>query len=133
LKEFFDGILYLVITIGIFVLTYYSTRFISKRSLEASKTRNMKLIEKVSVGKDKEVALMKVGDQFFLVGIAPNAVSISTPLTQEAADAIDESAHPMPYATTALTGIFASYRMQAWTLKLSEWIRKILGKDKERL
>jgi len=129
LKDIFNGIFYIAITIGIFILTYYSTRFISKRSLEASKTKNMKLIEKVSVGKDKDVALMKVGDQFYLVGISATSVSFSTPLSDAAAEAIDESTEFQVNGLNVLNGVFESYRMQTWMLKLSGFLRKLFRRS----
>lgn len=85
MKDFFMAIFYIFITIGVFVLTYYSTKFISKRAGITSRTKNLQLLEKIPLGKDKQAAILRVGDEYYLVGISGQSVNFSNPLSETAA------------------------------------------------
>ena len=86
IKQFFEVIFYLLITLGIFALAYFSTRFIAKRSIDLQKNKNIKVIEKISLGKEKEAAIIRVGNEYFLAGISSGNVNFSGPLSKEIKD-----------------------------------------------
>lgn len=77
MKQFFETLFYLFVTIGIFVLTYYTTKFLSRHSTGASGKRNLEVIEKIPLGKDKQAAILRVGKEYYLVGISGSSVQFS--------------------------------------------------------
>lgn len=62
---------------GIFALTWVTTRFLSKRLPGGGRTGHMQIIEKLSLGKDRQVALVKVGEEHFMIGVAGQQISFS--------------------------------------------------------
>jgi flagellar biogenesis protein FliO len=130
LKAFFDGIIYLLITVGIFALTYYSTKFISRKSFYVTKAKNLKVIERVPLGKEKEVVLLKSGGQFFLVGISQSSISFSTALETDEAYSISENSETAVSGTGKPLDFMKSYAMQALIQKISSAIQKATGKNR---
>jgi len=82
-KEFFTTILYILITFGVFALTYYTTKYISKRAGMMSKSKNIQLMEKIVVGKDKQVGILRVGEDYILIGITNQSLQIGNSLSKE--------------------------------------------------
>jgi len=63
---------------------YYCTKWISKRSLGTTKNRNLKVVEKVALDKDKSFVTLKHNDKIYLVGITnQNITVIDTLVSQE--------------------------------------------------
>lgn len=66
--------------VGIFGLTWLTTKFLSKRLPGGGKTSKMQIIEKLTMGKDRQVVLLKVGEEHFMVGVAGQQISFSQPV-----------------------------------------------------
>ncbi len=73
-----------VVMVGIFALSWLATKFLSKRLPGSSKTNHMKIVEKLSMGKDRQVLLVKVGEEHFMVGVAGQQISFSQPVKLDA-------------------------------------------------
>ncbi|HWQ30645.1 MAG TPA: flagellar biosynthetic protein FliO [Negativicutes bacterium] len=71
------GILYFIfMTAVILGAAYYVTRFIAKRGFGASGNKNIKVVESISLGIDKSLLLVKVGEQYMLLGSTQKSISL---------------------------------------------------------
>lgn len=68
---------------GIFVLTWLSTRFLAKRLPGGGKHGQMQVIERLPLGRDRQIALLRVGNEHYLVGLAGQQISFSQPVRLE--------------------------------------------------
>jgi len=85
------GILYfLFMTAVILAAAYYVTKFLSKRGLNHGKNKNLKIIETAALGIDKNLILVKVGEQYLLLGSTQRNISLLSIIDQEKL-AIDNS------------------------------------------
>lgn len=88
---------------GIFGLTWLTTRFLSRRLPGGGRGGNMQVIEKLTLGKDRQIALVKVGDEHFMVGLAGQNISFSQAIRLDAVGDLQPqgSARPGPAASAA--------------------------------
>ncbi|MCR5453306.1 MAG: flagellar biosynthetic protein FliO [Lachnospiraceae bacterium] len=74
----FEGIFQLTVTFVIFVfvlaLTFFTTRWIAKYQKNQSANKNIHIIESVSVGTNKVIAVVEVGGEYFVVGIGKEEI-----------------------------------------------------------
>lgn len=71
------GILYFIfMTAVILGAAYYVTRFIAKRGFGASGNRNIKVVESINLGIDKSLLLVKVGEQYMLLGSTQKNITL---------------------------------------------------------
>ena len=70
------GIGTIVLMIAVFVGAYYFTKFISKKyQPKYGNARNIEIIERMAVGKDQSLALVKVSDKVFLLAFTAQSVT----------------------------------------------------------
>ncbi|MCI8689718.1 MAG: flagellar biosynthetic protein FliO [Oscillibacter sp.] len=74
------GILLLILA-----LAYVSTRFLATRSGIAQPGKHIQILEQQMLGRDQKLALARVGERWFLLGIAPSGVSLVAEFTAEEA------------------------------------------------
>jgi flagellar protein FliO/FliZ len=64
----FFGLIYFLLLFGAIVfLAYVSTKFIGTRASSAAMGKYLRVIDTISLGLDKQIYLVKVGEQLFLV------------------------------------------------------------------
>ncbi len=127
IKQFIEVIFYITVTIGIFVLAYFSTRFIAKKSMGLQSNNNLKLIEKIPLGKEKEAAIIKVGEDYYLAGISSGSVNFTGPLSETTKKSIVISKDiDIEFKKFDILN-FNSYKVQAITVKLSLYIKRIIN------
>ena len=86
----------LLIIVAVLYLAYLASKYTAKWGNGRMATRNMKVIERMSLGKDTGVAIIKVKEDYLLVGISPNGISILKEFGQELdfTEEIQELAYP---------------------------------------
>jgi flagellar protein FliO/FliZ len=62
---------------------YFVTKYIAVKGFKASANKNLKIIETVSLGIDKSLLLVKVGEQYLLLGSTQKNISMLTAIDQE--------------------------------------------------
>jgi len=82
-ENFFKTIYYLIMFSLILAAAYYITKFIARKGLTQSKTKTMKLMESMPLGVDKNLHLVQVGAQYFLIGSASKSMVLISELDQE--------------------------------------------------
>lgn len=80
MKDALQIITLLLVMGGIFALSWLATRFLAKRLPGGGKTGHMHIIERLPLGRDRQVALLKVGEDHILVGITGQKISFSGPV-----------------------------------------------------
>jgi len=70
------GIGTIVLMLAVFVGAYYFSKFVSKKyQPKNGGTRNIEIIERMAVGKDQSLALVKVSDKVFLLAFTAQSVT----------------------------------------------------------
>lgn len=78
------GILYfLFMSAIILAAAYYVTKYLSKKSLNHGKNKNLKIVETAAIGIDKNLILVKVGEQYLLLGSTQRNISLLSVIDQE--------------------------------------------------
>lgn len=71
-----QGIGTLVLMLAVFVGAYYFSKFLSKKyQPKYGDARNIEIIERMAVGKDQSLALVKVSDKVFLLAFTAHSVT----------------------------------------------------------
>jgi len=65
-EEFIDTLGIFLVFIAVLLLCYYTTRFIGRKMSGGMKNKNMKIIETLSLGPDRCLYLILVGNKHFL-------------------------------------------------------------------
>lgn len=78
------GILYfLFMSAIILAAAYYVTKYLSKKSINYGKNKNLKIVETAAIGIDKSLLLIKVGEQYLLLGSTQKSLSLLSVIDQE--------------------------------------------------
>ena len=78
------GILYfLFMSAIILAAAYYVTKYLSQKSLNHGKNKNLKIVETAAIGIDKNLILVKVGEQYLLLGSTQRNISLLSVIDQE--------------------------------------------------
>ena len=78
------GILYfLFMTTVILGAAYYVTKYLARKGLNPANNKNLKIIETVNLGIDKSILLVKVGEQYLLLGSTQKNITLLTAVEQE--------------------------------------------------
>ncbi len=78
------GILYFIFMSAIILgAAYFVTKFIAGKGFSASNNKNLKVVESISLGIDKTLLLVKVGEQYLLLGSTQKNISFLSAIDQE--------------------------------------------------
>ena len=80
----FEIVMVFIITIGVFFLAWLAARFLAKRSMQPRRNGLMHMADRLMLGKDKQIVLLKVGQVYYLVGLSQNSIQFSQPVKPEA-------------------------------------------------
>lgn len=61
-------------------LSYIFSKYVGKNMNKSTNSRYMRLIDQVTVGQDRYMAIMQVGDKYLLVGITAGQINVLTEL-----------------------------------------------------
>lgn len=73
----------LCVVVLVIYLSYVFTRRLAKGAIGRSQSQYMRLCDQMGVGQDRSVAVIQVGDRYFLIGIAANQINILSELEEE--------------------------------------------------
>ena len=82
-ENFFKTIYYIVMFSLILAAAYFITKYIARKGMAQGKSRTMKLMESMPLGVDKNLHLVQVGAQYFLIGSASKSMVLISELDQE--------------------------------------------------
>ena len=102
-KLIFNALLGLVLFVGILYLAYVTTKYIGKRySMSGRSSKSLKIIESLGLGKDSQLAVVKVGEKVLLLGITPQNVTLVKELEEDDLTLVDndtDKAEQMDFKT----------------------------------
>lgn len=75
MEEFWTTFFYVVVMVAVLVGAYLTTKFISGKSGKLLKSRHIHVLDRLALGKDKNVVLIEVGDQTLLVGVTNQSIN----------------------------------------------------------
>jgi flagellar protein FliO/FliZ len=67
---------------AVLLLAYYGTRIMAKYYKNYNGGKNLQMLERMNMGKEKSVAVIKVKDSIFLVGITDHNISLLSELPE---------------------------------------------------
>lgn len=70
----------LAITAGVLYLTYWTTRKLARQVQKTAPNRVLHIVEKIQLARDRQIAVLKVGESHFLVGITAHQIQFSQPI-----------------------------------------------------
>ena len=79
----------ILVIIAILVLAYLFTRFVAGRSgggVLRYRGRRITVLERVTVGKDQKILLVKMGEHYYFLGCAQGGISCLERVSQEESD-----------------------------------------------
>lgn len=100
LKNVLTVLIVLAMFVGILYLAYVTTKFIGKRySVNGKSYKNLKVLETIAVGPDRQLMIVKTAGKYLLLGATPQNISLITELDQsQITDTIsDDIAQPMSF------------------------------------
>jgi flagellar protein FliO/FliZ len=80
LMNMISGLLVLVLVL---LLAWLCSRFLGKRMAYRTKSKYMNVVDQITVGQDRQVVILKVKDETFLVGSSPAGIELLTKLEGE--------------------------------------------------
>ncbi|SDN19861.1 FliO/MopB family protein [Acetanaerobacterium elongatum] len=83
MDEFFSVAGAVLLIIGIVVLAFYSTKWLGKRVGTPLSGKYLAVVDRITLGQDKSIAIIKVNDKYLLVGIASSGITNLGELSSE--------------------------------------------------
>jgi flagellar protein FliO/FliZ len=78
------GILYFIFMSAVILgAAYLATRFLARKGLNSANNKNLKIVETVPLGIDKSLMLVKVGDQYLLLGSTQKGITMLTAVEKD--------------------------------------------------
>ena len=76
IKDIFSLVLALIGIVLVLFLTYYGTRWLSKKSVPGLKSKYMKITDRMMLGQNKFLAIAEISGKYYLLGITESNISI---------------------------------------------------------
>ncbi|HHY90911.1 MAG TPA: flagellar biosynthetic protein FliO [Clostridiales bacterium] len=102
----------------IIVIAYIITKFIGKKSMIFTTGRNLKIVERVSLGLDKSLYIIRLEDYFYLIAVGKQNVEFIDKLSKDEIDISSE-------------GIENFHSSVPFQPKFDSYLRKYFTKKKE--
>lgn len=81
--DFVPLIFTLIMVVVILYLSFLFTRYMAKSSTKISGTRYMKILDKIPLGQDKHLVMVKINKKFFLLGVSGQAISMLSEIKED--------------------------------------------------
>lgn len=83
MEEFISVAGAILMIVAIVVLAFYSTRWLGKRMAGSSASKHLAVVDRISLGQDKFIAIVKVGEKKLLIGVSSGSVTNLGELSEE--------------------------------------------------
>lgn len=67
----------------IIYFSYLFSRYVGKTMNKSSSSNYMRLIDQITVGQDRNIAIMQAGDKYLLVGITAGQINLLREMSEE--------------------------------------------------
>lgn len=76
-------LLALAVVAFVIYLSYLFSKFVAKKVNNIANSNNIKIVERVSLTQDKGLAIVEIGQSYFLVGFSTNTIEILQELNKD--------------------------------------------------
>lgn len=122
------SILYVLLALGsILFLAYVTTKYIGGKSRKASRGNYIQVIETISLGLDKQLILVKVGEQFVLLSSSGKNIQFMTNIDLEEYEKDNSSVNDN--SVFDFKGLFDKYLLGFKDKKNSKYVEKDLDEN----
>ena len=87
LSSSFQSVVQLLGTLLIFafvlVITYLTSKWIGGYQKQSMRNKNLQILESIGIGANKSICLLKAGEEYLVVAIGKDEVTLLTKLTKE--------------------------------------------------
>ncbi len=101
LESFLQLIVALLIFVFVLVITYLTTRWIGKYQQGHLHSKNLRIIETISAGQNKNICLLKAGTEYLVVAIGKDEMHLLATLSE---DQLTDLSFMNEIPETAITG-----------------------------
>jgi flagellar protein FliO/FliZ len=91
MNDFWTTFFYIAVMVAVLVGAYLTTKFLSGKTKKMQKGRFISLTERLPLGKDKNIALIEVAGQNYLIGITNQSINILGQIDGENLKAVKEA------------------------------------------
>ena len=101
-----SSILMIVLLLLVMLGAYFTTKFLSVKTKRLTKGKFLDIKDRLYVGRDKNILLVEAGDQYFLVGVTNQTITLIGTLKKEELSSIEQE----PAETSAgFKGVFGKF------------------------
>jgi len=91
MNDFWTTFFYIVVMVAVLIGAYLTTKFLAGKSRKLQKGKYLSLIERLPMGKDRNIVLIDVAGQNFLVGVTNQSINVLGQIDNENLNIIRES------------------------------------------
>ena len=73
--DFWTSVLYILVMIAVIAAAYLATKYISHKGRRA-KSRQMRMVDRMTLGRDKHIVLIEVGNKNLLIGVTNQTINV---------------------------------------------------------
>lgn len=81
--DFGTTFFYIVVMVAIIVGAYFATKYLTRKS-GAAKSRQMRILDRMMLGRDKHIVLLEVGGKNLLIGVTNQQINVLGDIDGEA-------------------------------------------------
>ena len=109
-------ITFVFIFIFIIFIAYITTKFIGKKSMIFTASKNLKVVDRISLGLDKALYIIRLEDYFYLIAVGKQNIEFIDKLSKDEIDISSDSTGNFN-SSTSLQPKFDSYLRKYFTRK----------------
>ena len=99
IKGIFTALMTLIIVVVILYFAFVCTKYIGKGVNLRNKSKYMKIIDQMVLGQDKSIAIVKIGERHYIIGISSSQITILSEVDEDSLiplDFTDETGEKIP-------------------------------------
>lgn len=90
-------LLYIFVFVLVLIGCFFVTKWISVRSYTLIKGRNLRVIERIPVDRDKSIILLARGEKVYLIGVSPNNITVLDTFSKDEISEIEPGQIKIPF------------------------------------
>ena len=110
--EILQVILGLLAFAAVLLAGYYTSKIVAKNQMRLSSSKYMKIVDRISVGKEAGFAILRIGDKYFLASLSAGKVDIVRNLEEDELVCLPQEHNsifePSPFSRKIVDFIFES-------------------------
>jgi len=109
-------ITFIFIFVFIIVIAYITTKFIGKKSMLFTTGKNLKIVDRISLGLDKSLYIIRLEDYFYLIAVAKQNIEFIDKLSKDEIDISSDGTEDF-HSSAPFQPKFDSYLRKYFTRK----------------